>query len=71
MLRILAVGMLDHETLERDTFFVQLNDSQAMLYEAHTTGRVEPLFPEPVPLAYIAAAIEKFGSTCLDLYACG
>jgi len=61
--RILAVGMLDHQTFHRDTFFVQLNEAQVMLYEAHTNGHIKPLFPEPVPLCYVTAGIEKFGAT--------
>lgn len=61
-MKIVAVGMLDVAAMGRDTFFVELGPNQAMQYEVHRDGRVVPLFPQPVPVAYVTASIEKFNN---------
>lgn len=60
-LRIVSVGMLDPD-LGSDTFFVQVNDDEVMLYEARTDGAVEPVIDEPAPLRFVTASIEKFNN---------
>jgi hypothetical protein len=61
-LRIVAVGMLDARRSGRDTFFVQIDDEHAMLYEARTDGTVDLLSSAPEPLAMVSASVEKFNS---------
>jgi len=54
--------MLDYVTFGRDTFFVQINDQEVMLYEARTDGSVKPVVAEPAPLRFVTASIQKFNS---------
>jgi len=61
-LQILAVGMLDVETFGTDTFFVQVDTDQVMLYEVHRDGTIKPQLPEPQPLRMVTASIEKFNN---------
>ncbi len=63
MLKIVSVAFLDYETLGADQFFVQINDSEVMLYEANQkTGTVEPVIDEPTELRFVTASIEKFNN---------
>ena len=61
-LHIVSVAMLDVKVTGRDQFFVQINDSQVMLYEASTAGKVDAVVKEPAPLRYVTASIEKFNN---------
>jgi hypothetical protein len=60
--RIVAVGMLDHKIFKRDTFFVQINDYEVMLYEACTDGSVKPIVDTPAPLRFVTASLQKFNN---------
>ena len=63
MLKIVSVAFLDYETLGADQFFVQINDSEVMLYEANrNTNTVEPVIEEPTELRFVTASIEKFNN---------
>ncbi len=62
MLRIVAVGFLDWQTTGIDTFFVQINDDQVMLYSANRNGTVQAVVDKPAPLRFVTASIEKFNN---------
>lgn len=62
MLNVVAVGMLDWQTLGRDTFFVQTGEDEVWLYEANKNGQVKAVIDEGAPLRYVTASIEKFNN---------
>jgi hypothetical protein len=61
-LRLLAVGMLDVDSVGKDTFFVEVGD-EIHLYVAHRSGRVFRVAGKPITLQDVKDSVERFNAS--------